>query len=224
MSITRPSSQTILSVVLPVGFFALTLVIERLMDFKCFTACEDGPVEDLQAIILFFAFGIGLSFWQKSRTMMPAWARVFFMLGILGALYAGLEEISYGQRIFGWITPDSWDLVNDQGETNLHNTSAWLDQKPRLILEIGVLLGGIVVPLLRRFKPSALPARWNMIYPSDAVFPTALFAIGVHIYHMVCEHTNPAWFLIERGSEFQETYLFWFMLLYFVFKKREFRV
>lgn len=31
------------------------------------------------------------------------------------------EELSWGQRIFGWATPDSIAAINKQGETNLHN-------------------------------------------------------------------------------------------------------
>src|SRR3546814_4167282 len=51
------------------------------------------------------------------------------------------EEASWGQHYAGWLTPDNWQALNDQGETNLHNTSSWLDQKPRTLLEIGVIVG-----------------------------------------------------------------------------------
>ncbi|MBN1264017.1 MAG: hypothetical protein JXA25_00885 [Anaerolineales bacterium] len=36
-------------------------------------------------------------------------------------LIIALEEISYGQRIFGWNTPEFLQKSNIQGETNLHN-------------------------------------------------------------------------------------------------------
>lgn len=32
-----------------------------------------------------------------------------------------MEEISWGQRLFGWETPAAWAALNHQGETNLHN-------------------------------------------------------------------------------------------------------
>lgn len=41
---------------------------------------------------------------------------MFFMF-----LYFGLEEISWGQRIFGWETPAGFAEINYQNETNIHN-------------------------------------------------------------------------------------------------------
>lgn len=34
-----------------------------------------------------------------------------------------LEEISYGQHVFHWQTPEYFSSINLQGETNLHNLS-----------------------------------------------------------------------------------------------------
>ncbi|MEE9285869.1 MAG: hypothetical protein V3V35_09110 [Dehalococcoidia bacterium] len=45
----------------------------------------------------------------------------FYILLALAFLIGGLEEISWGQRIFGWGTPESLAEVNKQNETNLHN-------------------------------------------------------------------------------------------------------
>ena len=47
--------------------------------------------------------------------------RIFFTLLSLACLYVVLEEISWGQRIFGWESPDYFKSQNLQGETNLHN-------------------------------------------------------------------------------------------------------
>ncbi len=211
-----------LTVILPAVFFVCTVVAEQVFH-ACVTACEDGPAENLQALILLCAFLLGVRLLMAPRGTYPRWARVFFLIGTLGALYACLEEISYGQRIFGWVTPDHWAVINDQDETNLHNTSAWLDQKPRLILEVGVVIGGIIMPLLRRFKPDALPEDFAVVYPDDLLFPTAFFAFGIHMVQLVTEWTHRQdLYIIQRGSEMQETYLFWFILLYFFFKRRQF--
>jgi tetratricopeptide (TPR) repeat protein len=50
----------------------------------------------------------------------PAYRRFFALLS-LACLYVVLEEISWGQRIFGWESPDYFKSQNLQGETNLHN-------------------------------------------------------------------------------------------------------
>jgi magnesium-transporting ATPase (P-type) len=44
----------------------------------------------------------------------------FILLGILFLMAFG-EEISWGQRIFNWDTPDEFKHLNAQQETNLHN-------------------------------------------------------------------------------------------------------
>ena len=65
----------------------------------------------------------------------------------IACLYIAGEEASWGQHYLGWATPEGWQAVNDQGETNLHNISSWFDQKPRSLLEIAIVIGGIRVPL-----------------------------------------------------------------------------
>ncbi|HSI74101.1 MAG TPA: hypothetical protein VK934_13065, partial [Fimbriimonas sp.] len=62
---------------------------------------------------------------QPNRFFGLATKRNFFML-LLAVLFffAFGEEISWGQRIFGWVTPREYGKLNLQGETNLHNL--WL--------------------------------------------------------------------------------------------------
>ncbi len=40
-------------------------------------------------------------------------------------LWIALEEVSYGQRIFGFGTPAFLNALNTQGEFNLHNLRLW---------------------------------------------------------------------------------------------------
>ena len=219
----KSRTDWILAFFIPLGFLALTFVLEQFMGLGCFTACEDGPVENIQAIVVFVAFGIGVSLVRHPADY-PRWVWGWLMLGTLGCLYIGLEEISYGQRLFGWVTPESWDLVNDQQETNLHNTSSWLDQKPRALLEIGVYVGGLLIPILRKAKPSCLPQKWSAIYPANMLFLTALIALLVRLYDSGTEAMGRQdLFLIDRGSELQESYFDWFILLYMIDMRRRFR-
>ena len=44
------------------------------------------------------------------------------VLGVgLVFVFLGMEEISWGQHLFGWQTPEAFAVLNDQSETNLHN-------------------------------------------------------------------------------------------------------
>lgn len=171
---------------------------------------ENGILETLQWIVALSACGLGIACLRhcKGRPWLAGW----ILLGTLGSLYIGLEEISYGQHLFKWETPEYWQNVNDQGETNLHNTSSWFDQKPRLVLLIGVIAGGILLPLVRRFRPALLPARFNAIYPPDALFWTALCAVLAHAANwskkLGIAH------IYNRPSEVNEIFMYYFVFLY----------
>lgn len=69
-----------------------------------------------------------------------------------GTLYLLGEETSWGQHYFGWQLGGVFEYINDQGETNLHNSTSWLDQKPRAVLLLGMIVGTIVHPLVKHFR------------------------------------------------------------------------
>lgn len=118
-------------IIIPVLFFVIALIVDKpLPDFlPGFTTSEMGLVENLQALCLLLAF-ITACYLLKHAKAYPKWIKGWISLGIAGSLYVFLEEISYGQHYFNWNTPEYWQNHNDQKETNLHNTTSWLDQKP----------------------------------------------------------------------------------------------
>lgn len=81
---------------------------------------EDHLIENLTAVALFSAGlflvlgGIKNTYKKSSINALLIFVGVLFFFG------AG-EEISWGQRIFGWETPDRLMEINDQNETNIHN-------------------------------------------------------------------------------------------------------
>ena len=215
----------IFDVFIPIALFASLLIAERpFPDFlPGLTGSELGLVESLQAIFLLAAFVVSTSLLLR-RPATPRWIRTWIAAGVIGSLYVFFEEISYGQHYLNWNTPEYWQAINDQKETNFHNTSSWLDQKPRLILEIGVIIGGIIVPALRRFRPQALPERFQPILPDSALFTTAVLAIIPRIYERVISMIGmDGWNLFSRTSEVQELYFYYFILLYFIYLSRRLR-
>ncbi|MFN7112976.1 MAG: hypothetical protein ACK4PK_01300 [Alphaproteobacteria bacterium] len=172
---------------------------------------ENGVLETLQWLVAMAAFGVGVACLRYCKGR-GRWFTVWILLGTLGSLYIGLEEISYGQHLLRWETPEYWQNINDQGETNLHNTSSWFDQKPRLILLIGVIAGGIILPFVRRFRPAVLPARFNAIYPPDALFWTALCAALAHKANWLKKLGLSD--IYNRPSEVNEIFLYYFVFLY----------
>jgi hypothetical protein len=134
-------------------------------------------------------------------------------LAVLGSFYIFGEEISWGQHILNWNTPEYWSAINDQNETNLHNTSAWLDQKPRLLLFIGICAAGLLAPALRRWKPQWLPGRFDVFYPSDILAVTALGVLLPYTVQEIAEHFFHGG-IFTRVSEVQEAFLYYFVALY----------
>ena len=180
---------------------------------------ETGPHEKLQFLLavggfIYALFCLPLAL-KKCDALLTTWVSCF----VVGCLYIAGEEISWGQHIFNWSTPEFWGNVNDQGETNLHNASSWLDQKPRLILLIGVVTGGIIIPTLQKFKPHMLPKKFNIIYPPGQLMLIAGIALGVKIIDKLDKNMDDIIFF-RRASEVEELYLFYFVLLYLLILKK----
>jgi len=96
--------------------------IEPLTQFKNLFYEEDGIFEVLAAVFLFlstlaFFFSAKISIQKKLDWKIPC---LQFSFGFFCLLFC-LEEISWGQRIFAWGTPDWVSEINSQNETNLHN-------------------------------------------------------------------------------------------------------
>jgi hypothetical protein len=114
---------------------------------------EAGIVENATVLFLVIAIGYCISsMLLANRQNLSAYLKAWLVLLILGAAYFALEEISYGQHMFGWGTADGWKELNDQDETNLHNVHAMFDQVPRALLTIGILVGGVILPLYWKFR------------------------------------------------------------------------
>jgi hypothetical protein len=88
---------------------------------------EDGLVESYGALAFFIAAVFFWVAWSRSEGFGNRLGRIHFrknaaylLLAVLFFFAAG-EEISWGQRLFGWATPESLAEINRQGETNIHN-------------------------------------------------------------------------------------------------------
>ena len=125
---------------------------------------EAGMVEVATFLFLLIAIGFCVSSLAVTRRLgLSGFLKTWLLILIAGAAYFGLEEISYGQHMFGWGTADSWKALNDQDETNLHNVHALFDQVPRALLTLGILVGGVIFPLYRHFRNISL-AESNRFY------------------------------------------------------------
>jgi len=103
-----------------IASFGLFTALLGKESYKWFTG-EDGLAENLQVALylaaLVLAILISIRLWRSGERFIAILyaalcLALFFMVG---------EEISWGQRIFGWETSESLAAINKQDETTVHN-------------------------------------------------------------------------------------------------------
>lgn len=146
------------------------------MNFMKEIVKEDHWIENLQAAVL---VGGGIFVWYW---LLQAWKRgvrhwhiglLFFLT--LGFMVIGGDEISWGQRYFGIVTPESIAEQNRQGELTLHNLHAveWLVSIGYITIGLcGAFLGEIlrrlrILPLLASICP---PLRYMWFFLPPAIY------------------------------------------------------
>lgn len=210
-----------LTICLPALFLAIQAVLEIYLPNQVLSIMlsENGPHETLQVLVIALAGFVALSCLWKAKGGKDPFLFCWLLCFLMACIYIAGEEISWGQHFVEWTTPEFWSRINDQNETNLHNTSSWLDQKPRIILLIGILTGGLVFPLLERFRPEALPARFRMIYPAASLSFLAFCVLTVEFLDKLDKILKDV-VIMARASEVEELLMFYFVLLYLVELRR----
>ena len=217
-------SERYLSPWLWLWFPPLLLVIIlpiRLISPELYAARIDGElglIELATPLISIIGFVIGIGTVRLAWNKVERPERIWYLLVTLGCFYFAGEELSWGQHFFGWGTPEYLEQINDQEETNIHNISSWFDQKPRLLLELWVLVGGVLMILFARDKQQS---KYAWFWPSLECFPTALLAILVRLPERIKSLFNIEQLPLElRFSEPQEYYFALFLLLYLAVAKQ----
>ncbi len=135
-------------------------------------ASEDGFAETLQVVCyaaaLFYAVRLVM---KMGRTGVDRRLIALYGLLCLGLVFMVGEELSWGQRIFGWGTPEVLVESNKQAETNLHNiygvgaTFKWLQMVAAGYGTILPLLVAADWKPLRRFGDGLvwLVPHWSLI-------------------------------------------------------------
>ena len=139
---------------------------------------EIGFIELATPTILIFAIFYGVRVFQLRNQLPVWWLKIWMVLVTLGCVYFAGEDLSWGQHIIGWDTPEEIKAINDQQETNIHNISSWFDQKPRLLLELWIIIGGIFIAGWRKWKGEIFEKdAWQYwFWPGFACFPAAVLA------------------------------------------------
>lgn len=145
---------------------------------------EAGVFEHATPAVLLPGILLALFAAVKYRTRVALIVVAWIVVWSVACTYFAGEESSWGQWYFGWESPEWFESVNDQGETNLHNMSSWADQKPRMMVELFIFIAGALLPTIRLFEPKDKPQttffqRW-VIAPTT-LLPAAYFFLLVRI-------------------------------------------
>lgn len=184
---------------------------------------EFGLAETSQNIFLAIALIMaGVMCARAKGVMLRLWLGVVFV----GVLYLLGEETSWGQHYFRWGVDGWFADNNDQLETNLHNTSHLFDQLPRNVLYVGMVVGGIVHPLLKwaRKGRGLIDNPWWWA-PTLASLPPVVFAFIAGAPKAIDKSFArlgvEAWtggFRLEtfvgRASEMEECFMYFFFVIY----------
>lgn len=140
---------------------------------------ENSVIEFVSAGLMLAGgvFGLRLS-WKAKAQQIAWWVWGFFLVFSLGMVLVGMEELAWGQKLFGYATPAAMEGVNQQHEMTLHNLPGLQGHSEMMWAAFGVggLLGvfirkwrvfekiatpGVLIPWFLMILVVALPSAWN---------------------------------------------------------------
>ena len=144
----------------------------------------EGSVAEWLTFLLFMvssplALACGRASWAR-RERLRAGHHLLFGLG---CLVVALEEMSWGQMVFNWPTPELLNEHNAQHETSLHNLHLLQDHLwsgTALVFAAALALALLRLLLARsgRLRPHSLLAD---LLPGPELLPCLLFAVAIYI-------------------------------------------
>lgn len=179
---------------------------------------EDGPLEWVQFLVVVAIVaataGLGLTSWRRG---LRAWG-ILYGLVALGALFVAIEEISWGQRIVGLVTPAELEEINRQGETNVHNIP--VIQNLFGFAELAVAAYAVVAPLIVAVRRPAIPHLYLAVPP---LFLAGLFLVPA-VYRLARYTVVPeAGQTLNRIAEVAELMLYVAILAFVLLALRRLR-
>jgi hypothetical protein len=206
---------------LPIAFFVLrykvSLFMHKRKGLESWFAGELGVVENLTVVLLVMAAALTVSVINRYGRFLQLAPKLFLAVFCSGCVFFAGEEASWGQHWFGWETGQYFLAINDQQETNFHNTSVVLDRLPKAIVSLAIFIGGVVVPLYLRRKTLVIDCRkpfW-WLFPTSICVPTAIIATAA-TWPSRIERLAGVKFYFDGAQEMKELYIAYFFLLFIV--------
>lgn len=187
--------------------------------YKWYTG-EDQFAEVMQVLFyttaLIFSVLVIKELWQRDEKAIAG----LYMIVLFGLTFLIGEELSWGQRIFGWETSEEFKEINKQDETNLHNvygigsTFKWVQM---LIGAYGAILPVLLLklPVLRNNDEF-----FSFVIPHFTLIPFFLPLFLWRFYRNVFDPPKDFYFVISEFNEVMEFVLAVGMALFMIFQYR----
>jgi hypothetical protein len=215
---------TLVLALVPIGIALIGIVTGGLgKDVYRWIVGEDKIGETVQVLAYFGALVLAVvlarRLWNADRRGLAA---VFGLFAAALVFQTG-EELSWGQRVFGWGTPESFAEGNKQGETNLHNVYG-VGASFKWIQAVVAAYAGIVPLVLLRWK---LPER----HRATAAFLVAPVSLVLYflplfvwrIYRNAAPTPDTGAFFVTEYNEVMEISFALGVLLFLVYQLRRSR-
>ena len=131
---------------------------------------ENSVVEWLTALFLLFSAYLALVTGLSKGSPYPKWL-LFAFASVF--LIAFMEELAWGQMMFGWDTPENFRSINAQGETTLHNIHGIHDLINPALLLFSSASAGVSLTQQKSIIPGL---KDNLLRFSKGLFPMFFLA------------------------------------------------
>jgi len=148
---------------------------------------ENGLVEILQEIILFFTICYLIYFLKKLPTNVDIIIKIFLILEVIGLTYFFMEEISWGQHIIHFDTPKLLQNINHQKEFNIHNISNLFNELPKSFV---FLWCGLAIPCLKLFRLNEKNNFYTIIKPNDKLIIISIILLVFTVPNLIVSKLN----------------------------------
>lgn len=203
--------------IIPILIVLLMIAAVPFPDLYVWLTAEDSLLEWLQFVLIFtasllFAWS-GLLLLQNRQYT----TAILFLAIAFATFFIAGEEIAWGQRIFGWSTPEGLEAVNSQQETTVHNIAS-----VHPIFVYGTMLAGlygVLVPILGAIWWSSKRSSYidRLLIPPLCLVPAFLMPFGYRFSRLalgVDDLFPKLIFAITKFSEVTEV-CFYFALMFF---------
>jgi hypothetical protein len=166
-----------------VVFFAyLIATVSLAPDHLAFLLSEMGPLESAGALFCILAAGVFLYAFIIEKRWHGFTMRSIWILGLgLGAAFLFLEEVSWGQHIFGFEPPAAIVRLSAQREFNLHNLEPVHQYEHAAGLGL-TLIYFVMLPIAQESLPSVRAAIARLSIPVPDLRLSLLFILTILLF------------------------------------------